>query len=169
MKERVCRVCGKPFLDDSPGRKYCSPECARRAANEKKREYTRRKNEELRKAGKFIHTCEVCGAQFESPRSDRRFCSVRCARAQFRKEPTRNYGEGKCAVCGKLFLRASHNSVYCSPECVKIGRARVSKASKQRRRCKVDRPLSNDSLHDVVLMAAEAGMSYGKYVAMRGI
>ena len=72
-------------------------------------------------------------------------------------------------MCGKLFLRASHNSVYCSPECVKIGRARVSKASKQRRRCKVDRPLSNDSLHDVVLMAAEAGMSYGKYVAMRGI
>ena len=135
MKERVCRVCGKPFLDDSPGRKYCSPECSRSAANEKRREYTRRKNEELRKAGKFIHTCEVCGAQFESPRSDRRFCSVRCARAQFRKEPT----------------------------------ARVSKASKQRRRGKVDRPLSNDSLHDVVLMAAEAGMSYGKYVARYGL
>ena len=38
VKERVCGVCGKPFLDDSPGRKYCSPECARRAANEKKGE-----------------------------------------------------------------------------------------------------------------------------------
>lgn len=169
MKERVCGVCGKPFPVDCVGRKYCSPECARSAANEKKREYTRRKNDELRKAGKFIHTCEVCGAQFESPRSDRRFCSVRCARAQFRKEPARNYGEGKCAVCGKVYLRTSHNSVYCSPECVKIGRARVSKASKQRRRCKVDRQLSSDSLRDVVLMAAEAGMSYGKYVAMRGI
>ena len=98
-----------------------------------------------------------------------RFCSVRCARAQFRKEPTRNYGEGKCAVCGKTYLRTMHNSVYCSPECVKIGRARVAKASKQRRRCKVDRPLSNDRLHDVVLMAAEAGMSYCKYVVIRGI
>ena len=169
MKERVCGVCGKPFLDDSPGRKYCSQECARSAANEKKREYTRRKNEELRKAGKFIHTCEVCGTQFESPRSDRRFCSVRCARAQFHKEPTRNYGEGMCAVCGKTYLRTSPNSVYCSPECVKIGRARVAKASKQRRRGKIERQLSNGRLHDVVIMAAEAGMSYGKYVAMRGI
>lgn len=166
--KRICKWCGKPFSAGYVSRKYCSDECSKKACNAKKAEHRREKTERMRKAGQLTRICEVCGEKFESVRSDRRFCSPKCARAARRKDPQSGFGEAKCAICGKVYMRKSSNQLYCSPECSKAGRAKVSKESKQRKKA-LDRPLMRDSLQDVAVMAARAGMSYGRYVARMGL
>lgn len=166
--KRPCRWCGKLFDGRSSHQKYCSDACALKAKREQKEESRKRRIEKMREDGTLVKTCEVCGKKFESVRSDRRFCSPKCARAARRKDPQSGFGEAKCAICGKVYMRKSSNQLYCSPECSKAGRAKVSKESKQRKKA-LDRPLMRTSLRDVAAMAARAGMSYGMYVSRMGL
>jgi hypothetical protein len=70
----TCRVCRQTFV--GPGRAlYCSPACFR------KREQPPRPS---RAKPKGTAACPGCGAEFEQPRKDARFCSVRCRVAAHR-------------------------------------------------------------------------------------
>ena len=76
----------------------------------------------------------------------------------------------KCAYCKKDFYAKTHQTKYC---CMKCKRAAQSQRDKERAEDpsylkKTDnKPKSN--INEINRKAREAGMSYGKYVAMKYI
>ena len=118
-------------------------------------------------------TCAVCGKEF-TRNGKILTCSMECAE-EYRKRYNRTYIRNnrgaeklktmKCPVCGKEFKQIRGNQIVCSSICRKKrtkemerkGRTgTVKKRTKQVRK----------SLIDIEKEAKEAGMSYGKYVAM---
>lgn len=72
----------------------------------------------------------------------------------------------KCKLCGKPFLTANLNTKYCSPDCKKEARKRMEHQrweDEKGRRCR-KKP---STLSETNRLAREAGMSYGKYIAMK--
>jgi ribosomal protein S27AE len=89
--------------------------------------------------------------------------------------------EKVCSVCGKTFLAARPDRMYCSAECgtkAEIERQkrvypqkrkeeaeRLSREKKNKKK-KKDRPLT---IGEISVLARKAGMSYGMYVQMKGL
>lgn len=109
-----CLQCGKTFEVAYPSfaRKFCSKSCSS----------IYKWNHTKRNLLKF--TCEICGKEFEVPKSDHRikegklvkYCSKKCM------------GEGQkrgslvnCPVCGKVFYTT--RNVFCSQDCARKHRA----------------------------------------------
>lgn len=69
----------------------------------------------------------------------------------------------KCEYCKKDFYAARHNTKYCGPACMKAAQKERDKERYEAQRKELERP----SLAEVNRMAREAGMSYGKFVAMQ--
>ena len=70
--------------------------------------------------------------------------------------------EIECRVCKKKFKKKSGNQVYCSEECRNKGKGEIMRQS--RKKWKNRKKKMN--LTEIEREAKEAGMSYGRYVAM---
>lgn len=109
---KQCSICHKDFEAKFNQQKYCSPECARAAENEKKR-ISRHKNRAL-KEGVSIKCVE-----------DKLYGVRICARVG----------------CNNHYIPRADNQKYCSPECAKIvkyaSRKKVKNVNKKRM-CKHD-------------------------------
>ncbi len=74
MSEQKCAICGTPF-EAYRNRKYCSKECAVRAAEETRIRQLRERGG--RTLGDII-ICPTCGKNFLYSSSRKRYCSVEC-------------------------------------------------------------------------------------------
>jgi len=75
-----CLNCGKRLIQ-TPGRKqkkFCTDRC--------RSLWWAEQPDELRYKTRYKHTCEMCGAEFESHTQNQRFCSHKCAAAMRRGE-----------------------------------------------------------------------------------
>ena len=116
-KIRTCRICGKQFkrIVGVTGNSLCSDEC-RKKANALRFE---RKEK----------VCIVCGKNFKvdiKNGTHRDCCSDECfykyklkcwAEKYIQQRDTAEYGEGKCAECGKTFQKRYGLTHFCSEEC----------------------------------------------------
>lgn len=82
----------------------------------------------------------------------------------------------ECAVCGKMFHKKCGVQKYCSHECgKKIGRMRQIKWSVEHGKGYLEQERRKRSaevgreINDINAEAEKAGMSYGIYVALRGL
>lgn len=80
--------------------------------------------------------------------------------------------ERKCAYCGKPFIAIRANAKYCSLKCrddqQKINQSVWHKAHNNAKK-NGHKTRESEALNDKIRSAREAGMSYGKYVAMQYI
>ncbi len=74
MSKQKCAICGKPF-EAHRNKKYCSKECAVRAAEDTRIRQLRERGG--RTIGDII-TCPTCGKNFLYSSSRKRYCSVEC-------------------------------------------------------------------------------------------
>lgn len=66
----------------------------------------------------------------------------------------------KCVICGKTYESTSARALTCGKPCRNEYQRRKDREKKSVKTCR------NSTLDDVLRKAREAGMSYGKYVAM---
>lgn len=66
----------------------------------------------------------------------------------------------KCVICGKEYKSISVRALTCGKDCRNEYRRRKDREKRSVKTCR------NSTLDDVLGKAREAGMSYGKYVAM---
>lgn len=110
----ICKKCGKPFEQNTKGRKklYCSDQCRRELDKENKR---------IQYIGKREMACRQCGK--ELPKFKTRFCSDECRnRYENIQKGAISHPEilkKKCIVCGKEFETWRSNKKTCSKECSK--------------------------------------------------
>lgn len=71
-----------------------------------------------------------------------------------------------CPVCGKEFDQG--NRKYCSKERSKEGQLQNRlKLYEEKRKAKEEKAVKQNALQETARKAAEAGMSYGRYIAMQ--
>ena len=80
----------------------------------------------------------------------------------------------KCVICGKSFGSERYNAKYCSETCKDKGRQAITKENERikRERATKARKARKNSQKQLINISAEAkkaGMSYGQYVAMKGL
>ena len=66
----------------------------------------------------------------------------------------------KCVICGKEYKSISVRALTCGKDCRNEYRRRKDREKRSVKTCR------NSTLDNVLGKAREAGMSYGKYVAM---
>lgn len=71
-----------------------------------------------------------------------------------------------CKNCGNQFLTMRHNKAYCSEECKNAKRRKREAAEREKNGKKKHK---NKSLRELAVEARKHGMSYGQYVAMKGL
>lgn len=107
-----CLQCGNTFEVDYPCKAKTRKFCSKRCSAQYKWEHTVRNN--------VRYTCEVCGKEFEVPKSDHRvkegkkirFCSKPCMGIGTRTGEIR-----KCLYCKNEFY--STRTVFCSQDCAR--------------------------------------------------
>jgi hypothetical protein len=68
-----------------------------------------------------------------------------------------------CKVCGDSFITKQPSRVYCSQECVVEGRRILDRLKRAKSKKK------SNALIDIAVEARKHGMSYGQYVALKGL
>lgn len=136
----------------------------------------------------MIKICVICNKPFEVDdldrnRNRRRFCGIDCAEKgayQRKKEYAKNGKDRsrdvKCEICGKIFRTSYSQKVTCGPDCKKERSRRLAydwnrarrEAIQNGTRPKPERKKQNkvETIEEVQRKAREAGMTYGKYMAM---
>jgi uncharacterized Zn ribbon protein len=76
-------------------------------------------------------------------------------------------GTKYCLQCGAEFEYENSKQLYCTPRCSKTFHRSREKAQKVIRKAK--RPIKKTGLKDIVAEAREMGLSYGQYVALKGV
>lgn len=75
--EKVCVICGKPFLTSQPRTKVCSGACRYEYRRFKEKEY--RENLQKKKPKEIqIGICECCGKEFQKKTGRQVYCSSKC-------------------------------------------------------------------------------------------
>ena len=81
-----------------------------------------------------------------------------------------------CECCAKSFEPVNNNNIYCCEECKKIMKARKQQEYQKNYlrapRVKKPKPRAKRkgmTLEQINTEALKAGMSYGKYVALKGL
>ena len=130
--ESRCVVCGGALPHGSY--KFCSPTCSRsywiKKSNEKKHPIHK----------KF---CENCGHEFETTKTNKKFCSPKCVDYSTRRytatedvsysnnrakvTPTQK----KCKHCGDVFYSAYRHKVYCTDRCRRLHNAPEKKPERK--------------------------------------
>lgn len=107
--EKICSLCGKPFIAHRLNVKYCSTVCRIRAASKEVVKPT------------YIKTCKYCGKEFETTNNRKMFCNKECYSAYTENE---RHEASKllrvkrtCVVCGKEFETTSNRKITCSAKC----------------------------------------------------
>ena len=72
----------------------------------------------------------------------------------------------KCIICNKTFVANTPNKKCCSNECTKIKNRMNATRYNKEVRGNGKKPKKSLSFTDIAVKAKQAGMSYGKYVAM---
>jgi hypothetical protein len=137
----------------------------------------------------MIKICAICGKEFEVDdmdinRNRRKYCGEDCAiQAAYRRKRRyllngKNSYTVKCDICGKVFTTCYSQKTTCSTECreerVKRNSREAGRARREailngtlpkpeRKKAKQNRVAT---VEEVQKKAREAGMSYGKYMAM---
>jgi len=96
MREHICQQCGKRFISNKEGRKYCSHKCAHLA------------RKKLKSAN-----CLNCGKKFKKRTAKDKYCSLECFHAYTTFLPRHQ----TCQRCGKTFTSNHKEQKYCSHEC----------------------------------------------------
>ena len=65
----------------------------------------------------------------------------------------------KCQICGATFLSNASVAKYCSQDCLKVSMSKRYRTQKTKR-------VKNNSLAEINQAARDAGLTYGKYVAL---
>ena len=107
----TCGGCGEPFMPSSPGNRYCSKRCQRKAQNNRAKERAQQQAAPI--------PCPTCGKQFR-PHLSQRYCSNACKPQSVAKAKPLPPDPRSCAECGKAFLPKRTDEgrgVYCSLEC----------------------------------------------------
>jgi uncharacterized Zn ribbon protein len=117
--EMVCPICGKRFIIEKHGQKYCCDECANVAKN------ARSKRTKKSVGVKKEHICEICGKVYLSNKPMQKYCSIECARLAKNAEKKKIYaekhsGECTCIICGNHFMGRAGQK-YCSLKCQRRG------------------------------------------------
>lgn len=133
-----CEYCGEPRWSDHPNRnRFCSPECARKAAAVKMLPIKLARQAEWEERHNKV--CPRCGGAFIANRSYRIYCCDECQyetaletqRQQFAEayEPRTFY----CAECGTKVTTTcgDHRSLYCSDVCAQRAAHREYKATRK--------------------------------------
>lgn len=103
LQTKQCARCGAQFTTDNKRtsqRKFCSPQCAG-----------------------YVHAvlqsrgCLVCGAEFATRISTKRFCSKRCQRRHERRKRHRPLQTRRCDACGAEFMQRSAINRFCGKLC----------------------------------------------------
>ena len=68
-----------------------------------------------------------------------------------------------CKICGNDFISTCHNKAYCSEDCMIHGRRNLERLRKMKRK------KQSNSVVDIAIEARKHGMSYGQYVALKGL
>lgn len=76
-----------------------------------------------------------------------------------------------CPVCGKEFYTTDKRHIYCCMKCRNKAshlreRKRIKEGTPKRERPTKEKKQVNENLIEVAIKARQAGMTYGKYVAM---
>lgn len=82
----------------------------------------------------MVKKCVICGAEFETKRSNVKTCSEKCL-AEYMHAYYRNWARRTktpnrvkiCAVCGREFEPEHLNAFYCSGSCRKQGEAAIQR------------------------------------------
>ena len=127
-EDRWCEVCGKTLREDAQwNQKTCSRECS--AELNRRRNFSRYQENVKFKPREKIQ-CLKCGELFLPNRKSQKFCGRVCqdnynrAKARARRNggvisdmAHRNYGPGKCLVCGAEYIKRSWCQQVCSRKC----------------------------------------------------
>ena len=114
-------------------------------------------------------TCAICGKEFLARSNRAKYCSVQCSNSLQAEKMRRRYvpakpSTGICPVCGVEFDKRHRSRIYCSRACQKKNE-HMDRITYDR----VPKPIVDrtQEVLDIDKKAKEAGMSYGKYVAMQ--
>lgn len=71
----------------------------------------------------MLKTCPICGAEFETIYSNKKYCSLECKRRHSNNVANTKYIprstiKKTCIVCGKEFVPKYTYNKYCSKECM---------------------------------------------------
>lgn len=124
-------------------------------------------------------TCPICLKNFTTTAKNQTYCDKYCSRIarqnSWRKKDFKEIVE--CPQCGTSF-KNNRNKQYCSIACRNKAYANYMKIYNKRKSKKNSKESTTDQIHkkpdalsgksltQVVKLAKEAGMSYGKYVMM---
>ena len=80
--------------------------------------------------------------------------------------------EAYCQECGKTFTKRRSNQRYCCEECCRLGTLRRNRASYNRRYAEAKKKGKGkkkklSTLAEINQLARDAGMTYGKYMALQ--
>lgn len=119
IPERVCVICGRPFLPKNSRQMCCATECANIKAHETMKKY---------------YTCQHCGQLFWKPNGYRmKYCSRKCSGEAFslahpkKDKPKSTIYKRKCAWCGEEFETTFPNKIYCNSECSYQGNLKLKR------------------------------------------
>ncbi|MBR1728081.1 MAG: hypothetical protein IJ728_00930 [Selenomonadaceae bacterium] len=62
-------------------------------------------------------TCQFCGKPFNAIRSDVKFCSDRCRKANYNSKRRTSFDPITCPRCGESFIPHSKRQKFCSRDC----------------------------------------------------
>ena len=122
MKERICEICGKPFIPTGRNQNICGSDVCR-----KRRQVRRTQESRARHHPVEPRVCEICGEVFKPKNQVQKTCSKDCSwerenRMRREKRRQKRAEEGKtwvCSICGREMDRRGK---YCSRECGRAGR-----------------------------------------------
>lgn len=112
-KTRICSMCGEEFACHyGGGTVYCSDECRRMAKSERIARDGRKKRErERRELPQIEVICPICGNEFETHVTNKKYCSADCRRK------ARLERSGRCAKNSRgrwtIFERDNFTCAYC--------------------------------------------------------
>lgn len=77
---KVCQVCGKPFIAGQKRAMFCSEPCREINKQEKYEEHKRNvQKKRLEEKEKIVKKCPICGKEFHPERITGVYCSKECA------------------------------------------------------------------------------------------
>lgn len=162
MKIKICKRCGKEIPFAARNTKYCVA-CRQQNKKDGVAKWTK-KNRPVKK-----HICIVCGKEIGKEEKQKKIC-LKCRDDVLRKievgKAMRPSDLHNCVICGaKINTGNQAKRKYC-PDCNKLINLVSTKHNETQKRIYQTKE-KDDDLGKIIKAAKEAGMSYGKYVAMR--
>jgi hypothetical protein len=123
--DKVCEQCGNHLNQQQfkSGARYCSQECAHKAARTLKNTHRR---------------CIICGNDFEPRYNEQKCCGLTCSKkAGGRSLTLKTQHQFECKYCGKSYTpKAKDRKTYCSRYCAFMDKAAKPKPQKVPSACK---------------------------------